>query len=654
MGDDAPIDPAEERRRLLRALTLSRRFHLYLVYCDRPRVAASVIEDIKRLVATERDGATVVHEVIDFGGLRVGEERFVGRVKQVLLALQTGTPEGLKDKRVHVVDASHALAAEREAWERFFWLLNPTREVVRARLEGELVLVMPSWMEASFRANAPDYWTIRSGSDGFWLTAKPWTEAAAPAAAERAPSSSTDDPIALRGAFLRALGRSQEALTSGRTEEATEGAREAVAAARTRWQGYPEQTEALIDLGDALVAEARALEAKGELPGALASARETVARGRELLARDPERVESHGKMVERAALEASLHARRDDTQEALRAQQEAVEHARAAHAADGSAGATRQLVEQLHALATIYAQHGKGEQARKALHDALPLLHAASDEGLRARVEEEIEGLRGMKGEVAEGDDTRAIGTTSEERQASNSLIPQVVGAPSHLTPALQRYWQEDHATGGWSFVLFGEYYRQPLNRAGPISALPDWFFSLLLLGSLGGALTAAGLRPASMLAVLLAVALLLKTWLTFLDRTRASIMESVRSSQVCVVVSTALLRVERQGRTPQGPPKPTEVLCSVQQEEVHSLEAVTGRFFVPRFTYSTASVDEKVLTYSVHALLKGIERRDLGIRLNSREDALFVAARLTAAVNHFRSLAPPSPTPPEPPSTAP
>ena len=254
MGDDAPIDPAEERRRLLRALTLSRRFHLYLVYCDRPRVAASVIEDIKRLVATERDGATVVHEVIDFGGLRVGEERFVGRVKQVLLALQTGTPEGLKDKRVHVVDASHALAAEREAWERFFWLLNPTREVVRARLEGELVLVMPSWMEASFRANAPDYWTIRSGSDGFWLTAKPWTEAAAPAAAERAPSSSTDDPIALRGAFLRALGRSQEALTSGRTEEATEGAREAVAAARTRWQGYPEQTEALIDLGDALVA----------------------------------------------------------------------------------------------------------------------------------------------------------------------------------------------------------------------------------------------------------------------------------------------------------------------------------------------------------------------------------------------------------------
>jgi hypothetical protein len=150
-----------ERSRLVRALALSRRFHLYLARCASPRAADQLVAELSaelprcgrvevRLVRLEPYSARAEDMPLTDGEL----------VDRVLLPL-LDPPEELCGA-IHLVDVSRAAHADTAAWTRLFALWNEKRNVLGPS-RGEVVVMLPSALVSVFAAAAPDVWSIRSG-----------------------------------------------------------------------------------------------------------------------------------------------------------------------------------------------------------------------------------------------------------------------------------------------------------------------------------------------------------------------------------------------------------------------------------------------------------------------------------------------------------
>ncbi|WP_437978241.1 hypothetical protein WMF11_17365 [Sorangium sp. So ce295] len=150
-----------ERSRLVRALALSRRFHLYLARCASPRAADQLVAELSaelprrgraevRLVRLEPYGARTEDTPLTDGEL----------ADRVLLPL-LDPPDELRGA-IHLVDASRAAYADTEPWARVFSLWNEKRNVLGPS-HGEVVVMLPRALAPVFAAAAPDVWSIRSG-----------------------------------------------------------------------------------------------------------------------------------------------------------------------------------------------------------------------------------------------------------------------------------------------------------------------------------------------------------------------------------------------------------------------------------------------------------------------------------------------------------
>ncbi|KYF88117.1 hypothetical protein BE20_23790 [Sorangium cellulosum] len=150
-----------ERSRLLRALALSRRFHLYLARCASPRAAdqlvAALSDELPRLGRAEvRLVRLEPHHGRD-SDMPLTDGELAERVLLPLL----DPPEELRGA-IHAVDASRAAYADTEAWARLFALWNEKRNVLGPS-RGEVVVMLPTALAPVFAAAAPDVWSIRSG-----------------------------------------------------------------------------------------------------------------------------------------------------------------------------------------------------------------------------------------------------------------------------------------------------------------------------------------------------------------------------------------------------------------------------------------------------------------------------------------------------------
>ncbi|WP_437681566.1 hypothetical protein [Sorangium sp. So ce131] len=150
-----------ERSRLVRALALSRRFHLYLARCASPRAADELVAALSaELPRLGRAGVRVVR--LEPYGARLEDTPLTdGELADRLLLPLLDPPEELRGA-IHLVDASRAAYVDSEAWARLFSLWNEKRNVLGSS-RGEVVVMLPAALAPVFAAAAPDVWSIRSG-----------------------------------------------------------------------------------------------------------------------------------------------------------------------------------------------------------------------------------------------------------------------------------------------------------------------------------------------------------------------------------------------------------------------------------------------------------------------------------------------------------
>ncbi|AUX22332.1 uncharacterized protein SOCEGT47_028330 [Sorangium cellulosum] len=110
-----------ERSRLLRALALSRRFHLYLARCASPRAAdelvATLSDDLSRLGRPE----VRLVRLEPYSGRTEDTPLTDGELAERVLLPLLDPPEELRGA-IHLVDASRATFADTEAWARLLRL----------------------------------------------------------------------------------------------------------------------------------------------------------------------------------------------------------------------------------------------------------------------------------------------------------------------------------------------------------------------------------------------------------------------------------------------------------------------------------------------------------------------------------------------------
>lgn len=162
----AMLEKDDGVQRLVMGLSLSDRFHFYLLACDIPRAATAILDILQNRVPHERDepirfvvldpyrAHTKILEPIPFDML----------VKEVLVRLVSPAAEERAQDVVFVVDASRAVAQDEPAWLLLFQRMNEDRNTISSVLGGPLLLVLPEWLEPVFAHAAPDFWSIRSSA----------------------------------------------------------------------------------------------------------------------------------------------------------------------------------------------------------------------------------------------------------------------------------------------------------------------------------------------------------------------------------------------------------------------------------------------------------------------------------------------------------
>ncbi|WP_437947500.1 tetratricopeptide repeat protein [Sorangium sp. So ce296] len=150
-----------ERSRLIRALALSRRFHLYVARCASPRAAAGLIAQL--FFELPRLGRDEMEFVLlePYSGRAEDTPLTDGELSDRILLPLLDPPEELCGA-IHIIDASHAANVDTAAWARFFSLWNEKRNLMRPP-RGEVVVMLPAALAPVFAAAAPDVWSIRSG-----------------------------------------------------------------------------------------------------------------------------------------------------------------------------------------------------------------------------------------------------------------------------------------------------------------------------------------------------------------------------------------------------------------------------------------------------------------------------------------------------------
>jgi hypothetical protein len=151
-----------DRPRLLRALTLSKQYHLYIVSCPTPRSADNLVEWLARELPRARGEDVEIERLDPHRGRRdsagLARHEVTRHVLEPLLR-QDQPARG----RIVIVDASRAQEGDDDAWRWFFSRWNEQRNAVQLRLRAELLLLLPPRLTNSFARTAPDVWSTRSG-----------------------------------------------------------------------------------------------------------------------------------------------------------------------------------------------------------------------------------------------------------------------------------------------------------------------------------------------------------------------------------------------------------------------------------------------------------------------------------------------------------
>ncbi|MDC0681312.1 hypothetical protein [Sorangium atrum] len=150
-----------ERSRLIRALALSRRFHLYLARCASPRAADQLVAEIAAELPRLGRADVRLVRLEPYSGRPSDAPLADGELADRVLVPLLDAPEELRSA-IHLVDASRAAYADTEAWARFLSLWNEKRNVLGPS-HGEVVVMLPAALAPVFAAVAPDVWSIRSG-----------------------------------------------------------------------------------------------------------------------------------------------------------------------------------------------------------------------------------------------------------------------------------------------------------------------------------------------------------------------------------------------------------------------------------------------------------------------------------------------------------
>jgi len=153
----------DDRSRLLRALALSRRFHLFLAYCASPRAADQLLRMLEDELPRLRKKPVELVRLDPYEGRESHgplEDRELA--DRILIPLLSPPEDRKAHGVVHVVEASRATHADTDAWGRFFALWNEKRNALQ-QLDGEVLVVLPESLQRLFATAAPDVWSIRSG-----------------------------------------------------------------------------------------------------------------------------------------------------------------------------------------------------------------------------------------------------------------------------------------------------------------------------------------------------------------------------------------------------------------------------------------------------------------------------------------------------------
>lgn len=268
----------------------------------------------------------------------------------------------------------------------------------------------------------------------------------------------------------------------------------------------------------------------------------------------------------------------------------------------------RRVVEQSRGLASRYVAHGKPEQARRVLSETLPLLPTVADDALRAEVERQIAALDAKEREP------------EAQKKREVKLLPPVEGAPTHVTPRLVPYWHEERDAECWRLVLDRTSYPEPESSGQGGCAATMGIFLLLGICTLASAFEGHTDWFMVVLGGIFIVLFLVGAWI------QGSEGNKLRWTPRCFLVDAESFSMKLAERTPDGTFHEKDAAVELRHEVIDAFEVVEEGVEPSR--------------HSLHVLMEGASRRYVGTSFSEREDALFVASRLTAAVNHFRQRA--------------
>lgn len=316
----ADLGREEGVSRLIRAIALSDRFHVYLLLCERPRVAQAVFNLLPARVAEEREEPVQLVRLDPY-------ERTYGAVEPILIEhladrilerLVSPAPVEREANVIVVVDGSKALPHDDEAWALLFQRMNERRNVIAGALQGALVVCLPRRLEPVFAHAAPDFWSIRSlavvvegapppdatrrvlqASEsrtpyGEVESEEPSEAAEIEAGIAKARESLTktpDDAGATEALFVWLERRIQHDIAWGRLDRALRAAEECVVLSRRRLEQAPASVEWLRYLSVSLNNRGNVQLADGDLLAARKSYDESVEVVRRLLEQEPDRAE---------------------------------------------------------------------------------------------------------------------------------------------------------------------------------------------------------------------------------------------------------------------------------------------------------------------------------------------------------------------------
>lgn len=253
---------------LLRGLRLSTRFHLYLVVCTSPELAAFALSEVERQLPAMRDAPVRLARVpVDFSGGERGDAGRSAFADEVVQALIMPSDADRAHGVIHVVDASRASPSEESDWRVVFGQMNASRDLIASALGGELVLVIAPWMEVLLRRVAPDLTAIESGPSVRLgdAPAAPYVERGARVEPVEG------DLVALRERAIARCREAERSLNENEPRAALEAAQEGLRLAEAWRARVPMDHDAGIALYDARWWEGRAREDLGETDAAIAA-----------------------------------------------------------------------------------------------------------------------------------------------------------------------------------------------------------------------------------------------------------------------------------------------------------------------------------------------------------------------------------------------